>query len=86
MLTIRAYTVGDPIEAAALRSAFGEGRTLRQPLYVGSLKSNIGHLEAASGVASLIKSVLMLERGYILPNANFGETEREYTQGMEHQG
>jgi acyl transferase domain-containing protein len=41
--------VGDPIEAAALHNVFGEGRTARSPLFVGSVKSNIGHLEAASG-------------------------------------
>lgn len=41
--------VGDPIEATALRNVFGEGRTARMPLFVGSVKSNIGHLEAASG-------------------------------------
>jgi acyl transferase domain-containing protein len=41
--------VGDPIEAAALYSVFGEGRSARNPLFIGSVKSNIGHLEAASG-------------------------------------
>jgi len=41
--------VGDPIEATALHNIFGEERTARNPLLVGSIKSNIGHLEAASG-------------------------------------
>ena len=41
--------VGDPIEATALYNVFGEGRTARNPLFIGSIKSNIGHLEAASG-------------------------------------
>lgn len=41
--------VGDPIEATALYNVFGEGRTTRNPLFIGSVKSNIGHLEAASG-------------------------------------
>ena len=44
--------VGDPIEAAALHNVFGEERSARNPLYIGSVKSNIGHLEAASGEAS----------------------------------
>jgi acyl transferase domain-containing protein len=41
--------VGDPIEVAALHKVFGEGRSIRAPLFIGSVKSNIGHLEAASG-------------------------------------
>lgn len=61
--------VGDPVEVKALYDAFCAGRE-RNPLYIGSLKSNIGHLENASGVASLVKSVLMLERGMIAPNAD----------------
>ncbi|KAL5321033.1 hypothetical protein ACEPPN_011843 [Leptodophora sp. 'Broadleaf-Isolate-01'] len=63
--------VGDPIEATALRNVFGEGRTARMPLFVGSVKSNIGHLEAASGIISVIKTAMMLERGFILPNHDF---------------
>jgi hypothetical protein len=43
--------VGDPIEASALHNIFGEGRSARNPLFIGSVKSNIGHLEAASGKA-----------------------------------
>jgi Beta-ketoacyl synthase, C-terminal domain len=42
--------VGDPIEAAAIHNVFGVGRTARAPLFIGSVKSNIGHLEAASGM------------------------------------
>jgi acyl transferase domain-containing protein len=63
--------VGDPIEAAALHAVFGEGRTSRRPLYIGSLKSNVGHTESASGVISIIKTAMMLEKGLILPNCNF---------------
>ncbi|KAL3421917.1 Lovastatin diketide synthase LovF 16 [Phlyctema vagabunda] len=63
--------VGDPIEAAALHNVFGEGRTARNPLFIGSVKSNIGHLEAASGIISVIKASMMLERGFILPNYDF---------------
>jgi acyl transferase domain-containing protein len=47
--------VGDPIEATALHNVLGQNRTVRDPLYIGSVKSNIGHLEAASGIiASLV--------------------------------
>ncbi|KAH9869266.1 hypothetical protein IAQ61_006471 [Plenodomus lingam] len=63
--------VGDPIEVSALQKVFGEGRTKRKPLYVGSVKSNIGHLEAAAGIAGVLKTALMLERGFVLPNYDF---------------
>jgi len=65
--------VGDPIEASALHQVFGEGRTAKQPLFIGSVKSNIGHLEGASGVVSVIKAAMMLEKGFVLPNCNFQE-------------
>ena len=62
---------GDPIEASAVHKVFGRGRTARQPLYIGSVKSNIGHLEGASGIVSVIKTAMMLERDFILPNCDF---------------
>jgi len=63
--------VGDPIEAAALHAVFGEGRTAKQPILTGSVKSNIGHLEGASGIVAIIKATMILERGFVLPNADF---------------
>ncbi|KAL2060742.1 hypothetical protein VTL71DRAFT_9384 [Oculimacula yallundae] len=63
--------VGDPIEATALHEVFGEGRSAKQPLFIGSVKSNIGHLEGASGVVSIIKTAMMLEKGFVVPNCNF---------------
>ncbi|KAI9653222.1 MAG: Type I Iterative PKS [Bathelium mastoideum] len=63
--------VGDPIEASALHSVFNEDRSVRKPLFIGSVKSNIGHLEGASGIVSVIKTAMMLERGFILPNHDF---------------
>jgi acyl transferase domain-containing protein len=69
--------VGDPIEAGAIYRVFGSGRTKRFPLYMGSAKTNFGHLENASGVISIIKASLMLERGFILPNANFQRANDE---------
>jgi len=63
--------VGDPIEATALHNVLGQKRSARDPLWIGSVKSNIGHLEGASGIAGVIKAALMLERGFILPNYDF---------------
>ena len=62
-------STGDPIEAAALGKVFGRGPG-QSPVVIGSIKSNIGHLEAASGLASVIKAVLMLERRSYVPNCD----------------
>src|SRR5216684_3535876 len=56
---------GDPIEATAVGHALGQAR--RDPLPIGSVKSNIGHLEPASGIAGVIKAALALERGIVPP-------------------
>lgn len=69
--------VGDPLEARALNAVFGKGRTPRQPLFIGSVKSNIGHLEGSSGVVAVIKTVLALERGFVPPNCNFDKPNEE---------
>ncbi|KAK8130893.1 polyketide synthase [Apiospora sp. TS-2023a] len=66
--------VGDPIEAGAISRVFSAGRSKRNPLYIGSVKSNIGHLEHASGIISIIKASMMLERGLLLPNVNYEDT------------
>lgn len=58
-------SLGDPIEVEALAAVYGEGRSGDQPLEIGSVKSNIGHLEAASGVASVIKLVMALKNRQI---------------------
>jgi acyl transferase domain-containing protein len=63
--------VGDPIEATALGNAFRKHRSTSDPLYVGALKGNIGHLEGAAGIAGVIKAILVLEKGLIPPNTNF---------------
>lgn len=60
-------TLGDPTEAGAISNAFTM-RTKDDPLYIGALKSNIGHPEAASGIAAVIKTILVLEEGIIPPN------------------
>jgi acyl transferase domain-containing protein/acyl carrier protein len=54
-------SLGDPIEVEALAAAYGEGRRADEPLQLGSVKSNIGHLEAASGVASVMKLAMALQ-------------------------
>ena len=62
---------GDPVEARAIAATLGKSRPVMKPLYVGSIKTNIGHLESASGIAGFIKAVLVLEKGYIPPNLNY---------------
>ncbi|KAJ5833847.1 hypothetical protein N7474_002158 [Penicillium riverlandense] len=62
---------GDPIEAAGVHAALGQNRSPKDPLYIGSVKSNVGHLEGASGVISIIKAAMMLDNGLLLPNADY---------------
>ncbi|MCZ1006287.1 beta-ketoacyl synthase N-terminal-like domain-containing protein [Streptomyces lydicus] len=63
--------MGDPIEAAALGAVLGTARRTRKPLPVGSVKTNIGHLEAAGGAAGLLKAVLALKHRQLPPSLNF---------------
>lgn len=60
--------LGDPIEVRTLGAVLGKKRSKEQPLMVGSVKTNIGHLEPAAGVASLIKVVLAMQHGEIPPH------------------
>lgn len=63
---------GDGIEARSIAAVFGPRSTGRtRPLYIGSVKTSLGHTEAASGIAALVKTVLAMENGRIPPNANF---------------
>ncbi|TPX07065.1 uncharacterized protein E0L32_011053 [Thyridium curvatum] len=63
--------VGDPIDAGAVANVIGKGRD--DPLYIGSLKSNFGHLLSASGMLAIVKAVLMIQHATILPNSGFQE-------------
>ena len=63
--------VGDPVEAFALGQALGQASLRKDPLPIGSIKTNIGHLEPASGVAGAIKTALCLKYGKLPPNIHF---------------
>ncbi|MGH3415162.1 MAG: polyketide synthase, partial [Actinocrinis sp.] len=63
--------VGDPIEASALGAALGNAAQRTEPLLVGSVKTNIGHLEGAAGIAGLLKLALCLEHRDLAPSLNF---------------
>lgn len=63
--------VGDPIEAHAIGEVFGQARPSDNPVLIGSIKSNIGHLEAGAGVAGLIKAALSLKHEQTFANPNF---------------
>ncbi|MDQ1021986.1 type I polyketide synthase [Streptomyces afghaniensis] len=60
--------LGDPIEAGALGAVLGAGRDPDQPLLLGSVKGNLGHLESAAGIAGLVKTVLALHHDSIPPS------------------
>ncbi|WP_198539338.1 type I polyketide synthase, partial [Streptomyces graminilatus] len=63
--------VGDPVEAAALGAVLGAGRSADGALRVGSVKTNIGHLEGAAGIAGLIKTLLSIRHRQLPPSLNF---------------
>ena len=66
-------SLGDPIEVEALGAVLGEGRPKDRPLVIGAVKTNIGHLETAAGIAGLIKAALVLCHGEIPPHLHFKE-------------
>ncbi|KAH8703111.1 hypothetical protein BGW36DRAFT_422685 [Talaromyces proteolyticus] len=68
--------VGDPLELAAVAHTLSKERQPGSELIVGSVKSNIGHLEGAAGLAGVIKCILMLENRTIVPNIHFEKPNR----------
>ncbi len=73
--------LGDPIEVQALRAVQAGRPADAPPIYMGSVKANIGHLETASGIASLIKVVLMLRHGEIPPQRNLNTINPKIPDG-----
>ncbi|HEX5294574.1 MAG TPA: polyketide synthase, partial [Streptosporangiaceae bacterium] len=65
--------LGDPIEAHALLATYGRARSAEHPLHLGSLKSNIGHAQAAAGVGGVIKMVMALRHGLLPPTLHAAE-------------
>jgi acyl transferase domain-containing protein/acyl carrier protein/GNAT superfamily N-acetyltransferase len=63
--------LGDPVEVKALQAVYGQGRAADNPLLIGSAKTNIGHTEAAAGLAGLLKIVLAMQHSYIPPHLHF---------------
>jgi acyl transferase domain-containing protein len=63
--------IGDYTEANAIAKAFARCRTVNDPMIIGAVKANIGHLEGASGLAGIVKTILVLEHGLIPPIAGF---------------
>lgn len=65
--------IGDPIEIEAINAVYGQAHSMDTPVWVGSVKANIGHAEPAAGMASLIKSVLVLNYGKIPAQLHFNQ-------------
>ena len=63
--------MGDPIEVRAAATVYGEGRDAERPLLIGSVKTNVGHLESAAGVAGVIKALLAMRAGVIPKHLHF---------------
>jgi len=70
--------VGDPIELNAVANVYGPARPADQPILIGSVKTNVGHLESAAGVAGLIKAALVVKRGVIPKHLHFHDPNPEF--------
>ena len=65
--------VGDPVETTAISNIYGKGRKAHDPVFIGSIKPNIGHLEAGAGVMGFMKAVMAVNKGIIPPQANLNK-------------
>ncbi|MFZ2266517.1 MAG: SDR family NAD(P)-dependent oxidoreductase [Azonexus sp.] len=65
--------IGDPVEAEAIGTVYGQSRPQTRPLPIGSVKSNLGHLEPASGMAGLVKAMLVLKHRQVPPSIHLKE-------------
>ncbi|QSQ13842.1 type I polyketide synthase [Myxococcus landrumensis] len=70
--------LGDPIELEGVARVYGRGREPERPLWMGSVKPNIGHTEAAAGIAGLIKAVLVLQHRAVPPALHFEHPTTEF--------
>lgn len=75
---------GDQAEYKSISNIFCQGRTAQDPLFVGAVKSSIGHLESVSGLAGVIKAILVLEKRLIPPNTGFEQLKSNLSDGDEH--
>jgi len=71
--------LGDPVEVSSLANVYGQGRSADNPLYLGSVKANIGHTEAAAGIAGLIKVVLAMMHRHIPMQPHFRDLNPQIT-------
>ncbi|MBD0838234.1 type I polyketide synthase [Streptomyces sp. TRM68416] len=76
--------LGDPIELRALEAVIGRNRPAGSPLKVGSIKTNIGHLESAAGIAGVLKLVLALQHGELPPHLHFNDPNPNVDWGKLH--
>ena len=62
--------LGDPTEVSAIANVYGSGRSLENPVFIGSVKPNVGHLEGGAGAVGFIKAALTINKGVLPPQAN----------------
>ena len=72
-----ATPLGDPIEIQAIAEVYGKARNMENPILVGAVKTNIGHVEGASGMAGMIKTVLSMQNSYIPPHLHVSVPNRK---------